>query len=78
LGEGLRTIGQIFVQLLKALVPPLVFTAIVASIAALRALDNAARLAWRTLFWFAVTALIAVTIGIVLGLVMQPGLHAGI
>lgn len=78
LGEGLRTIGQIFVQLLKALVPPLVFTAIVASIAALRDLDNAARLAWRTLFWFAVTALIAVTIGIVLGLVMQPGLHAGI
>ncbi|HSX56475.1 MAG TPA: cation:dicarboxylase symporter family transporter, partial [Sphingomonas sp.] len=78
LGEGLRTIGQIFVQLLKALVPPLVFTAIVASIAALRDLDNAARLAWRTLFWFAVTALIAVTIGIVLGLVIQPGLHAGI
>lgn len=39
LGEGLRTIGQIFVQLLKALVPPLVFTAIVASIAALRDLD---------------------------------------
>lgn len=78
LGEGLRTIGQIFVQLLKALVPPLVFTAIVASIAALRDLDNAARLAWRTLFWFAITALIAVTIGIVLALVIQPGLHAGI
>ena len=78
LGEGLRTIGQIFVQLLKALVPPLVFTAIVASIAALRDLDNAARLAWRTLFWFAVTALTAVTIGIVLGLIIQPGLHAGI
>ncbi|HEY0624944.1 MAG TPA: dicarboxylate/amino acid:cation symporter [Sphingomonas sp.] len=78
LGEGLRTIGQIFVQLLKALVPPLVFTAIVASIAALRDLDNAARLAWRTLLWFAITALIAVTIGVVLGLVIQPGLHAGI
>lgn len=78
LAEGLRTIGQIFVQLLKALVPPLVFTAIVASIAALRDLDNAARLAGRTLLWFALTALIAVSIGIVLGLVIQPGLHAGI
>ena len=37
LGVTLQTVGQIFVQLLKVLVPPLVFTAIVASIAALRA-----------------------------------------
>ena len=61
-----------------ALVPPLVFTAIVGSIAALRDLDNAARLVVRTLAWFAITALIAVCIGIALGLLLQPGLHAGI
>jgi Na+/H+-dicarboxylate symporter len=78
LGETLHTTGQIFVQLLKALVPPLVFTAIVASIAALRDLENAAKLVVQTLLWFALTALIAVTIGIVLGLVIEPGLHAGI
>jgi len=78
LGEALHTTGQIFVQLLKALVPPLVFTAIIASIAALRDLDNAARLVARTLFWFAATALIAVLIGIALGLLLQPGLHAGV
>lgn len=78
LGETLHTVGQIFVQLLKALVPPLVFTAIVASIAALRDLENAAKLVARTLFWFAATALIAVLIGIALGLLLQPGLHAGV
>jgi Na+/H+-dicarboxylate symporter len=78
LGEALHTLGQIFVQLLKALVPPLVFTAIVASIAALRDLENAAKLVVQTLVWFAITALIAVTIGITLGLVIQPGLHAGV
>ena len=78
LGEALHTVGQIFVQLLKALVPPLVFTAIVASIAALRDLENAAKLVTRTLAWFAATALIAVLIGITLGLVIQPGLHAGV
>jgi Na+/H+-dicarboxylate symporter len=77
-GEALHTIGQIFVQLLKALVPPLVFTAIVASIAALRDLENAAKLVTRTLAWFAATALIAVLIGIALGLIIQPGLHAGV
>ncbi|MCC2976782.1 dicarboxylate/amino acid:cation symporter [Sphingomonas sp. PL-96] len=78
LTQMLHTIGQSFVQLLKALVPPLVFTAIVGSIAALRELRNAARLVAQTLLWFAITAGIAVTIGIVLGLVIQPGLHAGI
>lgn len=74
----LTTIGSIFVQLLRALVPPLVFTAIVASIANLRELNNAARLVWQTILWFAITALIAVAIGIALGLVIQPGLTAGV
>lgn len=75
LSEGLRLAGSTFIQLLRVLVPPLVFTAIVASIANLRELQNAAALVWRTLFWFAVTALIAVSIGITLGLVLQPGVN---
>ena len=63
----LATIGSSFVTLLKAVVPPLVFTAIVASIANLRGLANGARLAAQTLIWFAITAFIAVVIGIGLG-----------
>jgi len=78
LAETLRIVGEIFVQLLKTLVVPLVFTAIVASIAALRNLDNARRLVISTLVWFAITALIAVTIGIALGLLIQPGVTAGV
>ena len=75
LAETLHQVGAIFIQLLRVLVPPLVFTAIVASIANIAQLQNAARLVWRTLFWFAVTALVAVLIGIALGLILQPGLH---
>ena len=78
LTQTLATIGSIFVSLLRALVPVLIFTAIVASIANLRELNNAARLVWQTLLWFAITALIAVAIGIALGLVIQPGLHTGV
>ncbi|CAM5792218.1 dicarboxylate/amino acid:cation symporter [Cellulomonas persica] len=69
----LDTIGSSFVTLLKAIVPPLVFLAIVASIANLRHVTNAARLAGQTLLWFAITAAIAVAVGIGLGLVFQPG-----
>ncbi|WP_294191743.1 dicarboxylate/amino acid:cation symporter [uncultured Sphingomonas sp.] len=78
LAVTLHTIGTIFVQLLKALVPALVFTAIVGSIAALRDLNNAARLVTQTLLWFAITSLIAVTIGITLGLVIEPGIRADV
>jgi Na+/H+-dicarboxylate symporter len=74
----LSTIGSSFVSLLKAVVAPLVFTAIVASIANLRGVANGARLAGQTLLWFAVTALVAVAIGIGLGLVMQPGVNSGV
>ncbi len=78
LTETLTTVGSTFVTLLRTVVPPLVFLAIVASIANLREVTGAARLAWKTLVWFAATALIAVVIGIVLGLVLQPGNHTSV
>ncbi|WP_337060984.1 dicarboxylate/amino acid:cation symporter [Kineococcus sp. G2] len=69
----LATIGSIFVTLLRTLVPPLVVLAVVTSIANLRQVTNAARLAWQTLLWFAITALISVGIGIALGIATDPG-----
>ena len=57
---------------------PLVLTAVIVSIANLRQVTNAAKLAVQTLVWFAITSLIAVTIGIVIGLVTSPGANATI
>ncbi|MFI9402516.1 dicarboxylate/amino acid:cation symporter [Nocardia sp. NPDC052316] len=73
LTSTLTQVGSVFVQLLKLAVPPLVFTAVLVSVAGLRHVTNAARLAGRTLLWFLGTALIAVAVGIVLGLVTNPG-----
>ncbi|MFG1811341.1 dicarboxylate/amino acid:cation symporter [Streptomyces sp. NPDC049040] len=73
LTETLTRIGNIFVQLLKLAVPPLVFTAVLVSVANLRNVTNAARLALRTLMWFCITSLIAVSIGMLLGLATKPG-----
>lgn len=74
----LQTIGDVFVGLLKAVVPPLVFAAIVVSIANLRQVANAARLAAQTLLWFMITSLIAVAIGLGLGLLTNPGRSADV
>ncbi|WDZ88050.1 dicarboxylate/amino acid:cation symporter [Micromonospora cathayae] len=73
LTSTLDTVGGLFVQLLKLAVPPLVFTAIVVSVVSLRGVTNAARLAGKTLLWFGVTALLAVGVGIGLGLLTDPG-----
>ena len=69
----LQHVGELFVQLLKLAVPPLVFTAIVVSIANLRKVSNAARLVGRTIGWFMITSLIAVAVGLGLGLLTNPG-----
>ena len=78
LGATLQTIGSSYVSLLQTAVVPLIFTAVVSSISNLRAVSNAARLAWNTLLWFAITSLIAVLIGIGLGVLLQPGAGTGI
>ena len=76
LATTLDTLGGVFVGLLKAAVPPLVFAAIVVSIANLRQVTNAARLATQTVIWFMITSLIAVAIGLGLGLLTDPGRSA--
>ncbi len=78
LTSTLDTVGSSFVALLRTLVVPLVVTAIIASIANLRGVAGAARLAGQTLLWFAITALIAVVIGIGLGLAFRPGDHTSV
>ena len=78
LTSTLQTIGSTFVALLRVIVVPLIVTAIIVSIANLKQVSNAARLAGQTLLWFGITALIAVAIGIGLGLLTQPGRNSSV
>ncbi|GAA3374076.1 dicarboxylate/amino acid:cation symporter [Streptomyces sannanensis] len=75
---ALDKVGHLFVQLLKLAVGPLVFFAILVSITNLRKVNNAARLASRTLLWFMITSLIAVAIGLTIGLITNPGAGTGL
>ncbi|GJJ34617.1 dicarboxylate/amino acid:cation symporter [Corynebacterium ulcerans] len=73
LTTALTTVGSDYVTLLKVLIPPLVMTAVITSIANLRQVTNAARLAVKTLIWFAITAFFSVLAGIGVGLLFKPG-----
>lgn len=76
LTDVLDQIGSVFTTLLQIAVVPLVFTAIIVGINSLRGLGGgrtAARLGGKTVLWFATTSLIAVLIGIGVGLLFDPG-----
>ncbi|MGC3955873.1 MAG: dicarboxylate/amino acid:cation symporter [Propionicimonas sp.] len=74
----LGEVGSAYVGLLRLLVVPLIFTAVISSIARLREVTNAARLAVQTLIWFAITAAASVLLGILIGVVSGPWLTAGV
>lgn len=73
LAQFLDKTGSIYVSLLKTMVPPLIITAVITSVANLRKVANAARLAISTLIWFVITAFFSVIVGILVGVIMKPG-----
>ncbi|MEN9946763.1 MAG: hypothetical protein RLZZ293_1149 [Pseudomonadota bacterium] len=66
--------GDAFLKLLKLIIVPLTFSTIVASFSKLDDIQLVKRLGSRTLIWFMLTAVIAATIGIVIGKLIDPGL----
>lgn len=78
LGALLDGVGSAYVQLLKVMIPPLIIAAVITSVANLRKVTNAARLAISTLWWFAITAFFSVLTGIIVALVMKPGVGTSI
>jgi Na+/H+-dicarboxylate symporter len=69
-------IGDLFLRLIKMLIVPLVFFTIASSIAKLGHQDGgkAVKLGVQTILWFMVTSALAVTLGLGIGHLFQPGL----
>jgi len=71
-------IGILFLNLLKMVIVPLVFSSIVVGIAGLGKTKGFARLGFKTIGYYAMTSLLAILIGLSLVNVIQPGLKDGI
>ncbi len=66
-------LGDVYVNLIKMIAIPLVFFAVVSAVSSLHGQKSIAALGGRTFLWFAITAVLAVTVGLVFGWILKPG-----
>ncbi|NDK39908.1 dicarboxylate/amino acid:cation symporter [Pseudoxanthomonas gei] len=71
-------LGDLYVTLIKMIAVPLVFFAVINAVSSLHGQKSIAALAGRTFAWFAFTAVLAVVVGLVFGLVIRPGEGVGV
>lgn len=67
-------LGELYVTLIKMIAVPLVFFAVLHSVSSLHGVKDVAALGGRTFAWFAITATLAVGVGLLVALITQPGL----
>lgn len=70
---AVKIVGDLFVRLIKMLVVPVVLVTIAAGIAALGDPRRLGPIGGRTVGLFALTTLVAVSVGMAAGLILQPG-----
>ena len=71
-------LGDLYVTLIKMIAVPLVFFAVINAVASLSGQKSIAALAGRTFLWFAITAVLAVGVGLAFGWIFQPGVGVGV
>lgn len=71
--QALKPIGTLFINLIKMLIVPLVFVTLVTGIISMEDLKKMKRIGLKTFFIYLATTAIAITIGLVVGIVLEPG-----
>ena len=72
-GVWLQPLGTLYVNLIRMIAVPLVFFAVMNAVSALHGQQSVAALGGRTFGWFAVTATLAVCVGLGAAFVFNPG-----
>lgn len=81
LGEKVQVVepvGNIFLTLLKMLIVPLVFSSLVVGAASIGDPRDLGRIGLKTIFFYLATTAVAITIGLLLGNFLQPGVGLAI
>jgi Na+/H+-dicarboxylate symporter len=72
-----QPLGTLYVTLIKMIATPLVFFAVVNAVASLHGQQSVAALGGRTFLWFALTATLAVGVGLAVAHLTDPGVGVG-
>lgn len=76
--QWFRPLGQLFINLVRMLVVPLVFATLVAGAASISDISKLGRVAWKTLACFVVFTVLATTLGLILADIFHPGVGLNI
>ena len=71
--EHLQLIGDLFIRLLKMIIIPLILASVVSGITQIGNIRNLGRIGLKTFLYYLITTTLAVTIGLVLVNLIQPG-----
>lgn len=69
----IRPFGTLFINLIKMLVVPLVFLSLIVGVTSLKDPAKMGRIGIKAIFWYLFTTAIAVSLGLIIGLIFQPG-----
>ncbi|MDX1367493.1 MAG: dicarboxylate/amino acid:cation symporter [Pseudomonas sp.] len=70
---SLKPIGDLFLNGIKMLIVPLIFISLVSGVTSLRDMSTIGRLSFKTLLLYLGTTAVAITIGLALAAIFQPG-----
>ena len=73
--EGIGFVGNLFLRLLKMIIIPLIFTSLVSGIASLGTARSVGRVGIRTIIYYTGSTTLAITVGLTLVNIIQPGAH---
>ena len=71
--EAIRPIGTVFINLIKMLIVPLIFVSLVCGVTSMHDMHKMGRIALKTIVIYLLTTAVAISIGLGLGTLLQPG-----
>ena len=69
----IKPVGTLFIHLIKMLIIPLVFSSLVVGVTSLKDPQKMGRIGIKTILFYLCTTAVAITIGLVMGHIFQPG-----
>jgi proton glutamate symport protein len=72
-GAALKPLADIFLRMIRMIVVPLIFSALIVGIAGSGSFKDLGRLSFKTILWFEIATTVALAIGILVVNVLKPG-----